>query len=280
MPAPAMARRRGLIGATVAAGVVFAILVALGVWQLQRLAWKEEVIANIGARIHQPAQPLPPPAQWAALQPDDYDYRHVRVRGRYQPGEILIFRSSAPAAADRAVGPGYQVMTPFALEGGGAVLVNRGFAPLAWKDRPEIRTPPPAGVVEISGLMRPPEERNPFTPADEPAKGLWYTRDPAAMAAALKLENPAPFALDLDADPASRGWPHGGATELNIPNNHLSYAWTWFGLAATLAGVFGVWAWGRGRSVNVIPDARSAIGNPEQATKNSSSGSGFPHSRE
>lgn len=248
MAAPATARRKSLIGPAIAAAICFAILVALGVWQLQRLAWKEEVIANIGARIHLPAVPPPPPAQWAALQPDDYDYRHVRAKGRYLPGEILIFRSSAPAVADRAVGPGYQVMTPFALEGGGTLLVNRGFAPLAWKDRPEIRTPPPAGAVEISGLMRPPEERNSFTPADEPAKSLWYTRDPQAMAAALKLENPAPFALDLDSDPAAGGWPHGGATELNIPNNHLSYAWTWFGLAATLAGVFGVWAWGRGRS--------------------------------
>ena len=249
MAVPATARRRGLIGPAIAAGVVFAILVALGVWQLQRLAWKEEVIAAIGARIHQPPAPLPPPTRWAALKPDDYDYRHVRAKGRYLPGEILIFRSSAPAVADRALGPGYQVLTPFALEDGGTLLVNRGFAPLAWKDRPEMRSAPPEDAVEISGLMRPPEERNSFTPADEPGKGLWYTRDPAAMAAALKLENPAPFALDLDADPTAKGWPHGGATELNIPNNHLAYAWTWFGLAATLAGVFGVWAWGRSKQM-------------------------------
>ncbi|MFT4098269.1 MAG: SURF1 family protein [Rhodoblastus sp.] len=240
-------RRRGLVGPAIAAAVAFAILVSLGAWQLQRLAWKETLIARIAARIHQPPAPLPPPAEWSSLRPDDYDYRHVRVRGHYLPGEILIFRSSAPAAADRNVGPGYQVMTPFAPAAGGALLVNRGFAPLAWKDKPELRTPPPAGDVEISGLMREPEDRNAFTPADEPDKLLFYTRDPGAMAAALKLEGSAPFALDVDADPAAKGWPHGGATELNIPNNHLSYAWTWFGLAATLAGVFGAWAWGRGR---------------------------------
>lgn len=247
MAAAASAVRKGLVGPAVAAVVAFAILVSLGVWQLQRLAWKEALIARIEARIHQPAEPLPPTSRWSGLNPDDYEYRHVRAKGRYRPGEILIFRSSAPAVADRNAGPGYQVMTPFALDGGGAVLVNRGFAPLGWKDQPGMRTPPPAGEIEISGLMRAPEDRNAFTPADEPAKDLWYTRDPAAMAAALKLENPAPFALDLDADPAAKGWPHGGATELNIPNNHLSYAWTWFGLAATLAGVFGVWAWGRAR---------------------------------
>ena len=247
MGATAVGARKGLLGPSIAATICFAILVSLGVWQLQRLAWKEALIARIAARIHQPPENLPAQPQWAALRPGDYDYRHVRARGHYLPGEILIFRGSAPAVADRNVGPGYQVMTPFALDSGGTVLVNRGFAPLAWKDRPEIRTAPPSGPVEIAGLMRVPEDRNEFTPADEPVKGLWYTRDPAAMAAALKLQNPAPFALDLDADPQAKGWPHGGATELNIPNNHLSYAWTWFGLAATLVGVFAVWAWGRAK---------------------------------
>jgi len=248
MTLPAPARRRGLLGPAIAAAIAFAIMISLGVWQLQRLAWKEALIARIEARIHQPPAPLPPQAQWKGLAPDDYEYRHVSAKGRYLPGEVLIFRSSAPAVADRTVGPGYQVFAPFALAGGGALLVNRGFAPLAWKDKADIRSAPPAGEVEISGLMRGPEDRNAFTPADEPAKGLFYTRDPAAMAAALKLDQSAPFALDLGADPQTKGWPHGGATELNIPNNHLSYAWTWFGLAATLAGVFGVWAWGRARA--------------------------------
>ena len=254
MSAVAKGARKGLIGPAIAAAVCFAILMSLGVWQLQRLAWKEALIARIAARIHQPPAPLPPATQWAGLKPDDYEYRHVAARGHYLPGEILIFRSSAPAAADRNVGPGYQVMTPFALASGGTLMVNRGFAPLAWKDQPALRSAPPSGEVEISGLMREPEDRNAFTPADEPTKNLFYTRDPAAMAAALKLQHPAPFALDLDADPASKGWPHGGATELNIPNNHLSYAWTWFGLAATLVGVFGVWAWGRAKGRGSQPE--------------------------
>ncbi|HRY04404.1 MAG TPA: SURF1 family protein [Beijerinckiaceae bacterium] len=254
MSARAADARKGLIGPAITAAVCFAILVSLGVWQLQRLAWKEALIARINTRIHQSPEPLPPRAQWAGLQADDYDYRHVRAKGHYLPGELLIFRGSSPIEADRNIGPGYQVMTPFAVEGGGTLIVNRGFAPLAWKDQPALRTAPPSGEVEISGLMREPEDRNAFTPADEPAKNLFYTRDPAAMAAALKLQNPAPFALDLDADPASKGWPHGGATELNIPNNHLSYAWTWFGLAATLVGVFGVWAWGRAKGRGSQPE--------------------------
>ena len=239
--------RASFVGPAIVAAIAFAALVGLGVWQMQRLTWKEGVIARIDARIHQPPASPPPMAEWTALAPDDYDYRHIRATGHYLPGEALIFRSSAPLRDDHAAGPGYQVLAPFALASGGVLLVNRGFAPLAWKDQPALRTAPPAGEIEIAGLMRPPEDRNLFTPADEPAKGLWYTRDPAGMAAALGLGNAAPFTLDAEPVAGASGWPHAGATELNIPNNHLSYALTWFGLAATLAGVFGAWAWSRRR---------------------------------
>ena len=238
---------QGLIGPAIAAALAFAALVSLGVWQLHRLAWKEAIIARIEARIHQAPAPLPPSAQWPGLKPDDYDYAHVSAKGRFLPdAEVLIFRASAPRRADAEAGPGYQVLNPLQLDGGGTVLVDRGFAPLAWKDEPLLRRPPPSGEVEVTGLMRPPEDRNLFTPADQPDKDIWFTRDPASMAKKLGLADAAPFVIDQDAA-AGESWPHGGATELNIPNNHLSYAWTWFGLAATLAGVFGVWAWGRGR---------------------------------
>jgi surfeit locus 1 family protein len=240
---------RALAGPAIAVTLVFAALVGLGVWQLQRLAWKEQIIARIDARTHQAPEFLPPLAQWPTLQADDYDYRHVRAFGRYLPNaDVLIFRSSAPSKTDANVGPGYQVLTPFKLGRGGIVLVDRGFAPLAWKDDPDLRPPLPESEIELAGLMRPPEDRNLFTPADEPDKGIWFTRDPAAMAAKLDLAAAAPFVIDLDAAPTAKGWPHAGATELNIPNNHLSYAWIWFGLAATLLGVFGVWAWGKTRS--------------------------------
>ena len=94
-----------------------------------------------------------------------------------------------------------------------------------------------AGEVTVTGLMRPPEKRNTFTPADEPDQNLWFTRDPAALGRALGLTDAAPFSVDADADGNPGGWPKGGATVMTIPNNHLSYALTWFALAATLAGV-------------------------------------------
>ena len=271
-----------LAGPAAAATLAFAALVGLGVWQLHRLTWKQTILARIDARIHQAPAPLPPAQQWSSLKPDNYDYVHVVVKGRYLPdSEVLIFRAAAPTRADLAAGPGYQVLNALKLESGGTALVDRGFAPLAWKDDPRLRTPPPSGEVEATGLMRPPEDRNFFTPADQPDKGVWFTRDPEAMAKKLDLSDAAPFVIDLDAAPGEN-WPHGGATELNIPNNHLSYALTWFGLAATLAGVFGVWAWGRARSGEasaVIPDDREAI-DRESRVRDEGSGTGFPLSRE
>ncbi|MCC2099316.1 MAG: hypothetical protein KDJ29_20670 [Hyphomicrobiales bacterium] len=96
----------------------------------------------------------------------------------------------------------------------------------------------PAGDTTVTGYLRLAEARNMFTPADTPAKGVWYSRDPRAMAQYLKLKNAAPFILEADETPNPGGWPKGGVTSVKIPNNHLSYAWTWFGLAATLAGVY------------------------------------------
>ncbi|MDE2362744.1 MAG: SURF1 family protein [Hyphomicrobiales bacterium] len=262
---------RSIVGPAIAATIAFGLLCGLGVWQVERLHWKEGVLARIDARIHQPAGALPPEAAWSSLKSDDYDYAHVSARGRFVPGrEALIFRSGSPNRDDQSAGPGYQVLTPLKLDTGGVVLVDRGFAPLAWKDDPAIRTPPPDGDVEVTGLMRPPEGRNLFTPADQPADNLWFTRDPAGMAKEFGLAAVAPFTIDQDAAPGMTRWPHPGATELNIPNNHLSYALTWFGLAATLAVFFGVWVV-RGRDpATVILDERETFGR-ESGTRDADS---------
>ena len=134
------------------------------------------------------------------------------------------------------------------LDDGNRIIVNRGFVPL---DRREPVTRLDGQIrerVTVTGLMRAPEERNWFTPADDPAKRIWYTRDTPSIARALDIANVAPFAIDADEAPVPGGLPQGGATQINVPNNHLSYALTWYGLAATLAGVFGVFVWRRRRS--------------------------------
>ena len=233
----APARRRGLIGAGLAALTAFALLCGLGVWQLERLKWKEALIARIEARVTAAPAPLPAETQWQTLAPDDYDYRRVSVTGVFDSQrEALVFRSLEVSKADDG-GPGYLVLTPLRLASGASLIVNRGFIPQTMRERAARPAAVPVGEVALTGLMRPPEARNLFTPADDPGKGAWFTRDPAAIAAALGLARAAPFTLDADAAPG-QGFPRAGVTVLAIPNSHLSYALTWFGLAAALAAVF------------------------------------------
>lgn len=223
--------------------LVGAMLISLGVWQLHRLAWKENLITRIELRAKAPPQPLPTPDQWAALDPEAYEYRRVELRGRFENDkEALVFRPSGVGATGVRE-PGFLVLTPLRLSSGAYVIVNRGFVTADRKD-PQAR---PAGQIEgdvvITGLMRQPESRNFFTPADDPTEGVYFTRDPALIAAHFGLAPVAPFSVDADAAPVPGGWPRGGATELSFPNNHLSYAVTWFGLAIGLVGVFAAYAW-------------------------------------
>lgn len=210
------------------------ILVSFGFWQVQRLTAKQALIAQLEARQHAPVTGVPSEAEWRSLEPDDYEYRHVAVVGTYQTAQsALVYRGGSPNAPGE--GPGYHVITPLRLPDGSTILVNRGFVPQDKAD--EARANVPDGAVSVTGLMRSPEARNTFTPADEPQKGVWYTRDPASIAAQSKLTHVAPFTVDADADPKAKGWPRPGATVVDIPNNHLSYALTWFGLALALVGV-------------------------------------------
>lgn len=239
MREPVAGAWRGLIGPAVGTLVAGGILVGLGVWQLQRLSWKEGIIAAIEARSTAAPRPLPPPAAWPDLKPADYDYRRVEASGRFDNAhESYIFHSIEGGA-------GYYVMTPLRLDGGGIVIVNRGFVPESLKDPARRAAGELPGEVRIVGLMRPPEARNLFTPADDPARDFYFTRDPAAIAARLKLDGVAPFTIDADTTPNPGGWPRGGVTQLAVPNNHLSYALTWFGLALGLIGVFVSFAWRR-----------------------------------
>ena len=227
--------RKGLFVPAVFTAVMAALLVSLGVWQLHRLTWKEALIAHVEARATAPPGALPTQVRWPTLAPDDYDYAHVSLDGVWDAeAEALVFRGGTGKAA--SFGPGYLVLTPLKLASGAYVIVNRGFVPLDMKDRTK-RPPDPAGSVHVTGLMRPPETRNLFTPADRPEAGAYFTRDPALIAAHFNLAPAAPFTIDVDATPPGL-WPMGGATELSFPNNHFSYALTWFGLALGLIGVF------------------------------------------
>lgn len=226
-----------------AALVALAILIGLGTWQLQRKAWKEDLIARIEARSHGEPGAILPPAEWSRWNATEDEFRRVRVTGTFHhPFETPVY---GLAPGQRGALQGYYLMTPLRLSDGALVMINRGFVPMELKEpakRPESQ---PAGEVTVTGLVRAPEERNAFTPADDPAKNAWFARDPRAIAQARNVGPVAPFYVEADATPNPGGWPKGGQTKLDLPNNHLQYALTWYGIALTLVGVFAAFAWRR-----------------------------------
>jgi surfeit locus 1 family protein len=258
-------RLRSLIAPAVATLVVAAFLVGLGEWQLQRLSWKEGLIAAVASRTHAAPVDMPVEAQWPALDPADYEYRHVKVAGVYDASQqALVFRALGEPHGPYG-GPGYFVITPLRLADGSAVLVNRGFVPQDRVDAAALSAPGQQETV-VTGLMRASEARNWFTPADNPASGHWFTRDVQAIGRAMGLARFAPFSIDADAGADPNALPESGETIVEFPNNHFSYAMTWFGLAAGLLCVFVSYAASQLRAAEdqesdaAAPDDRDRVG--------------------
>ncbi|MEA2934194.1 MAG: hypothetical protein QOD74_840 [Variibacter sp.] len=242
---PAPAERRAFFVPGLLTIVGLAILIGLGTWQLERRAWKHELIARLADRLAQTPRPLPPLQDWTKLTPAEDEFRRVTLRATFAPAQEAFVYTSGSALRPDVSGAGYWILAPARLTGGDTVLVNRGFVPEAKRD-PESRTASPSTPVEITGVLRWPEERNLFTPADQPDKNLWFTRDPLAIAGTKGWGNVAPFYIEQETANAG-GWPKAGPVAPRLSNNHLQYAITWFALAAGLAAVFAFWARGQMR---------------------------------
>jgi surfeit locus 1 family protein len=239
-------REKRLLWPGVATLTGVAILIALGNWQIRRLAWKEGLIAAIAERTH--AQPV----SIADAEHHDEDIEYLRVKAR---GKFLNDKELHLYALDEKDGVGWHVLAPLQLTDGAVVFVNRGFVPDELKDAAKRKEGEPDGEVEIVGLVRKPEVAGAFTPANDAGKNVWYWRDlPAMGAAALGSEKARliPFVIDAELEPRNPGgWPRGGVTRLELPNRHLEYALTWYGLAAALIGVFAAFAATRWRQPSV-----------------------------
>lgn len=195
-----------------------AILVSLGSWQLRRLAWKTEILAEIAARLEAPPGPVP-----ATTSPEADRYLHVRTSGEILPGEIHVYTSAPPR------GVGYRVIVPLRLADGRSLLLDRGFVPINEKDVPRH-----LGPITVEGNLDWPRETDSlFTAAPDLAKNIWFARDVPAMAAALGTE-PLLLVTSASDDPAA---PQPLPVTVNLPNDHLGYALTWFGLALVWAGM-------------------------------------------
>jgi surfeit locus 1 family protein len=239
MSATTLASRRSALWALLLAVTGIAILIGLGTWQLQRRTWKLALIERIAARAH--AEPVGIEDALRHWQAEgEAEYLRVTVTGRFEGADAFYFTTGR-------TGPGYHVYTPLRLADGRLILVNRGYIAAADLPRaPGAGVPRAAGAVTITGLIRGPEASGWFTGAPPPpgASGPWLTRDLHGMAermlgnAIVSPKQVVPFFLEAERDPqAPAGSPEGGVTRLVLPNRHLEYALTWYGLAGALAAV-------------------------------------------
>ncbi|WP_420408587.1 SURF1 family protein [Hoeflea sp.] len=222
----------------------FAVLIGLGTWQVQRLAWKEDLLASIEQRSRmEPADIEAIERQIAEGRP--VEYRTATVTGEFiHEGEQYFFATFNGQT-------GFYVYTPLELADGRYLFVNRGFVPYDLK-KPDTRPESlPQGVQTITGLVREKLSEKPsfIVPDNDEVQNIYYWKDLDRMAvnAGLPADSVLPFFLDADATPVPGGLPRGGVTVIDLPNNHLQYAITWYGLAAALAGV-GLFAWFRRKS--------------------------------
>lgn len=246
-----MIRPRVLLSAF-AVLTALAVLIGLGTWQMQRKGWKEALIERIEERTK--AAPIPVTDIGTKVVTDAIGYYRVTATGRF-----LHDREQYLWSPDPRHGPGFHVYTPLQLQDGRFVLVNRGYVP------ERLRSPAtrPLGQIEgqttVVGLLRPPAERSMFSPERDAKGGTWYWRDITGMIANAfpgGADKTLSFAIDAEAMPTNPGgWPKGGTTILSLPNRHLEYALTWYGLAVTLVLVVVAAVLSRRRSRQPVTDA-------------------------
>jgi surfeit locus 1 family protein len=210
--------------------VMLLVLLGLGTWQVYRLHWKEAILAQIATAEAMPAAPL---------SQNPAPYTKVSTSGRFRFDRAVEFGAEV---RDTSAGPtmgSYQIVP---LERDGApLLVNRGWIP---QKRP-APLDEPAGVVTVAGYVRPAERSSWFSATDDPATRQFFTLDPRVIGTAVNIPDPEPFVLVAlrppGSSPAPGFYPIPAEHLPRPPNNHLSYAITWYGLAASLVVIFGAW---------------------------------------
>jgi surfeit locus 1 family protein len=237
--AAAARKAHGLIGPAIIAAGAFAVLISLGVWQLQRKAWKEALIETMSQRAAARPIDLPAPATWNALTPSADEFRRVKLRAQFiENAKPAFVYTAGSSLRDDIKAPGYFIFAPARLPNGGIVVINRGYMA-------QQSAAPARGVVDLVGYLRFPESGSLFV-ADHDASGAtWFVRDHRAMAKELQWGETAPFYIDQESPVPAGGNPKPGPLKIQLHNDHLGYALTWFGLAAGLTAVFGVWLWSR-----------------------------------
>ena len=205
--------------------VALCVLVGLGTWQLERKAWKDALIAELQAKLAAPPTDLPARERWQRLTAATDEFRRVAFPAEFLSGEEALVYSSGSSLRPDVSGPGYFVFAPARLPGGQTVVINRGYS--AQPDAKPVR-----GNVDVVGYLRFPESGSLFV-ADHDAN-TWFVRDQRAMAKELGWGDVAPFYVDQEGPQPAGGLPKAGPLKAGLPNNHLQYAVTWYGLALVI----------------------------------------------
>jgi surfeit locus 1 family protein len=226
--------------------LAFAALVSLGTWQVERLHWKEGLLATIDQRIHSTPRPLGE-IEHLFAEKHDVEYWPVTAKGTFLHGGERHFLSTWQGNS------GFDVYTPLKLDDGRYIFVDRGFVPYARKDpatRPQGEV---GGEITVTGLARNPLAEKPsyIVPDNDFKKNVFYWKDLSAMTATAGLPAGAtvlPFFIDAGAASNPGGLPIGGVTVIDLPNNHFQYALTWYGLALVLFAMVATRLWNRRRA--------------------------------
>lgn len=223
-----------------------ALFAALGTWQMNRLAEKERAIALIEERIDADPIALPPLAEWVGFDPETYDYRPVALTGTLAYDQTVRVFTALVDPRGSFSGPGYWIMTPFHLEEGGMVWVNRGFVPEESADAFAGGGASIQVLTSITGVGRRSEAPNAFTPGPDLAERIEWVRNIDRLNALLdnRPDDILPITVD-QAESEAGALPQGGETKLTFTNRHFEYALTWYGLAVLTPILLLVW-WRRG----------------------------------
>jgi surfeit locus 1 family protein len=206
------------------------LMLGLGVWQIQRLQWKEALIAERVERTAAPAIALPGPGADIA----DLEFRHVALTG-----EFLHDKEMWLGARSLNDNTGYHLVTPFRLTDGRVVLVDRGWIPLDRKTADKRAAGNPAGQVAMDGVIRFNGRQTWFVPDNRPDLRFFFWVDLPAMASlAGTPDSETRFFVEAGPAPNPGGFPIGGQTRINLPNDHLQYAIIWFALAGALIVIY------------------------------------------
>jgi cytochrome oxidase assembly protein ShyY1 len=228
---------------------LLALLLGLGVWQLQRRLAKHELIAALSERLAASPVALPPATEWGALTPARDEFRRVTFTATYAALPDAMTYSSGSAVREDVTGPGSWAFLPARLADGAVVAVNAGFVQNTMQDRAQqdraVRRLITGDPVQLSGYIRFPESAGTLTPSESVAKRLWFTRDHLAMSRVLgwveRGKAVAPFYVDLETPVPESGIPKPGPLSVHLKDDHLQYAITWFTLAFAVVIAFGVW---------------------------------------